>query len=241
MITSLDGFVKSLKCTEARAKGITDRVSQMIVQDLRPIRIVECEGFQNLLSYLKPGYTLPSRKQFTVVTHKFEMCKEKPKKRLEDEAPSMALTMDIWTRMATDAYMTVTAHYIDPNWKLQSFVLETLSFPERHTGVNIAQKLKEVGERWRIISKVIIVSHDQASNMEAAMEILTEECNWQSLPCSAHQLQLCILAGLKINAIDRLTMAVKKNVSHFSHNVVATEAQKNKQQQMNITGKKAYQ
>ena len=87
----------------------------------------------------------------------------------------MALTMDIWTSMATEAYMTVTAHYIDPNWKLQNFLLETLLFPERHTGVNIAQKLNEVGERWRIISKVIIVSHDQASNMEAAMEILTEE------------------------------------------------------------------
>ena len=59
-ITSLDGFVKCSKCAEAHAKGITDRVSQMIVQDLRPIRIVECEGFQNLLSYLEPGYTLPS-------------------------------------------------------------------------------------------------------------------------------------------------------------------------------------
>ena len=29
----------------------------------------------------------------------------------------------------------------------------------------------------------------------------------------------------------------QKNVSHFSHNVVATEALKNTQQQMNITGK----
>ena len=96
-------------------------------------------------------------------------------KNLEDKAPSMALTMDICTSMATEAYMTVTAHYIDPNRKLQNFLLETLLFPERHTGVNIAQKLNEVGERWRIISKVIIVSHDQTSNMEAAMETLTEE------------------------------------------------------------------
>ena len=147
-ITSLDGFVKSSKCTEARAKEITHRVSQMIVQDLRPIRIVECEGFQNLLNYLEPGYTLPSRKQFTVdITYKLKMCKEKPKKCLEDETPSMALTTNIWTSIATEACMTVTAHYIDPNWKLQNFLLETLSFPERHTAVNIAQKLKEVGER----------------------------------------------------------------------------------------------
>ena len=58
--------------------------------------------------------------------------------------------------------MTVTAHYIDPNLKLQNFVLETLLFAERHNGVNIAEKLKGVGERWGITHKV---SHDQGSNM----------------------------------------------------------------------------
>ena len=48
--------------------------------------------------------------------------------------------------MATEAYMIVTAHYKDLNWKLQNFILETPSFPERHTGV---EKLKEVGEEMR--------------------------------------------------------------------------------------------
>ena len=70
------------------------------------------------------------------------------------------------------------------------------------------------------------------------MEVLTENCNWQSLPCCAHRLQLCLLAGLKINANDKLMGAVKKFFSHFSHSVVTTEALKNKQQQMNITAKK---
>ena len=46
--------------------------------------------------------------------------------------------------------------------------------------------------------------------MGAAMQILTEDCNWRSLPCSAHRLQLCILAGIYITQIDRLTVAVKK-------------------------------
>ena len=56
--------------------------------------------------------------------------------------------------------MMVTTHYIDSNWKFQNFVLETLSFPERHTGVDIAEKLKDVGESWGIIGTVITVSHD---------------------------------------------------------------------------------
>ena len=77
--------------------------------------------------------------------------------------------------------MMVTAHYIDPNWKLQNFALETLSFPERHTGVDIAEKLKDVGERWGIIGTVITVSHDQASNIEAAMEILAEDLTAKAL------------------------------------------------------------
>jgi len=52
--------------------------------------------------------------------------------------------------------------------------------------------------------------------------VLIEDCQWQSLVCSAHKLQLCILAGLNISGIDRLIMAAKNIVSHFSHSVVAT-------------------
>ena len=47
--------------------------------------------------------------------------------------------------IAVEAYMTVSVHYLDPNWVMQAFVLETFAFPERHTGVNIAEKLKELG------------------------------------------------------------------------------------------------
>ena len=81
------------------------------------------------------------------INHKIETCKQKLKKHLESEASSIALTMDIWTSMATEVYMTVTAHYTDLNQKLQNFILEKPSFLERRTGVNIAEKLKEVGER----------------------------------------------------------------------------------------------
>ena len=56
------------------------------------------------------------------------------KKRLETEVPSVALTTYIWTSMATEAYMTVTTHYIDPNWKLQNLVLETLISRKTHWG-----------------------------------------------------------------------------------------------------------
>ena len=235
---TLDGFLRPAKCSDARMKNITDRVTQMIVQDLRPIRVVECDGFRDLISYLEPGYVLPSRKQFTAdINLKHARCKEVLKERLKKEVQFMSLTTDIWTSLATKSYLTVTAHYIDRSWALQAFVLETLPFPERHTGVNIADKLKALVGRWEIMDSVMMVSHDQGSNMKATMEILNEECNWKSLHCAAHCLQLCILAGFNINAIDRLLSATKKIVAHFHHSVVASEALKQKQTQMSMSGK----
>ena len=89
---------------------------------------------------------IPSRKHFSsTIQHKHALGKEKLKLKMKEEAQSVALTTDIWTSVAVEAYMTVTAHYIDPNWVMQAFALETFAFPERHTGVNIAEKLKELG------------------------------------------------------------------------------------------------
>ena len=105
----------------------------MIAQDLRPIRMAECEGFRNLLRYLEQAILYQGKNNSPWTSLKFEMCKEKLKKSLEDEAPSMALTTDIWTSIATEAYMTVTAHYTDPNWKLQNFVLDRNTFVPRKT------------------------------------------------------------------------------------------------------------
>ena len=55
----------------------------------------------------------------------------------------------------------VTIHYIDADWKINAFALQTLPFPERHTGVLIAEKLKDVAERWDIVEKVVAILHDQ--------------------------------------------------------------------------------
>jgi len=73
--------------------------------------------------------------------------------------------------------------------------------------------------------------------MRAAVEILHDELNWQSLHFTAHCLQLCILAGFKITIIDRLLSVVKKIVTHFHHSALATQALKQKQEEMNMTGK----
>ena len=116
----------------------------------------------------------------------------------------MALTTDIWTSADTEAYITLTVHYFDQNWKLQAFVLETNAFPETHTRVEIAKKLKTICDNFGIGEKVSTVVHDSAANMVLSLDILEAERDWESLCCTAHTLQLCLKAGFEISGIARL-------------------------------------
>ena len=74
--------------------------------------------------------------------------------------------------------------------------------------------------------------------MMLTLDILGEERSWESLSCSAHTLQLYLKTGFDIPAISRLLACARKLVGHFHHSVVATEALKQKQTEMNVVGKK---
>ena len=211
----IDSFVKSHHCSDKLA---TERIADMIALDLRPISSFEGEGLCSIVTFLQPGYRLPSRKYITtVLKRKHDVGKEQLKKNLK-KAFSVSLTTDIWSSLATEGYITVSAHYLTPDWDMCSYVLETSGFPERHIGDNIANKLCKIGEQYDLNNKVSTVVHDCAANMVRALEILNDMHGWQSLLCSAHSLQLCLNPGL---AIDRLIKAARKLVGHFKHSVLA--------------------
>jgi len=103
--------------------------------------------------------------------------------------------------------------------------------PERHTGANIAARLREVAEAWNIDDEhVSAVVTDNASNMSVAVDTL----EWYHLPCFAHTLQLAVNKGLDSNVLIQLASFGRKLVSHFKHSALATTALHRKQEQMNL-------
>ena len=87
---TLASMFKPQACTESRSKDITDRIANMIALDMKPIRMVEGEGFHSLLAFMEPGYKIPSRKHFSKVIHqKHELCEALT------AAGKIALTTDI--------------------------------------------------------------------------------------------------------------------------------------------------
>ena len=140
----IDTFVNKTICSESHAKKITNLMAEMLVLDLRPATTVKGVGFRRLINYLEPNYRVPSAMHMAkCVTEKYEAAKSALTEMLK-EPTHIALSTDIWTSIATQAYITVTAHFISPDWELNTFLLQTMSFPENHDAEDIAEKIKEI-------------------------------------------------------------------------------------------------
>ena len=93
-----------------------------IIRDLRPISCVENDGFHQLLNEFNPRFKVPTKNYFrdTVLAHKYENIKAKVKFDLSNGVERHAITTDGWTSQATVDFITITVHFIKPNFELQS-------------------------------------------------------------------------------------------------------------------------
>ncbi|KAK3872140.1 hypothetical protein Pcinc_022761 [Petrolisthes cinctipes] len=189
----------------------------MITTDLQPASIVEDYGFQKFVSGLDPRYEMPSRRKIMrdMLPSAYNSAKASLKKLLE-EIEDIALTTDIWTSRQTQAFMCVTAHFINSDWVLKSHVLETVQLKTAHTADTIASELKRVAEEWSVGNKIRMIVTDNASNMTRAVSLV----GWRHIPCFAHTINLVVTNS--ISAIDGLKMLVKKvkGIVTFFHSSV---------------------
>ena len=89
--------------------------------------------------------------------------------------------------------MTITAHFIDDDWKLVTAVLMTCHFSGSHTGERIALKVRESIRLFDISEeRIVAIVQDQAANAVLAGLILHDECGWESCACATHLLQTSI-------------------------------------------------
>ncbi|KAI4793021.1 hypothetical protein KUCAC02_032978 [Chaenocephalus aceratus] len=164
---SKTGEQQHITNSSTRSKAITDAIAFLICTDIQTYSVTENEGFQHLLHILEPRYLVPNRRFFA--EKQIPALYDKVRRELVDSlsnAHRVAITVDGWTTCATDAYVTVTAHYIDDEW--QNHVLQTRVFNEAHTGNNVAMLLQEVCREWKIEDKNPALVTDNAGNMKLA-------------------------------------------------------------------------
>lgn len=191
--TSLDNFLSKSKCPPSCSRHITELITDMVARDLRPAAIVKGEGFRALLNYIETGYKIPSDTHIaSVIQKKHEVGKRAMMQRLKNENAFTAFISDIWTSCANDAYISLSAHFIDSDWQLVSCVLRSSPFPGNHTGSHIYKKLKDITHAFGFHqhSQLMTLVHDAASNMVLSGEMLEEKLECVSVCCAAHRLQL---------------------------------------------------
>lgn len=213
-----------------RWSRLTDSVCYFIAEDMQPLDTVDDHGFRHLVHTFEPRYDPPSRKSLTTkyLPQMFEGEKSKVKRHLSSSR-RFALTTDIWTSRANQAYTGVTIHFIDTEFELRHFLLETKEFPESHTAGNIADELREILKEWDLNDEFVsAITTDNGRNISAAIR----ELGWRNLACFSHTLQLGIEKVIKLPQVVKALARCKRIATHFHHSSKSSYILKNKQKSL---------
>jgi len=75
------------------------------------------------------------------------------------------------TSVATDSYVTITAHFISEDWVIVTHVLQTRVVYENHTGAHLVELLSNVIMQWQLKDKAVVLVTDNASDMIVAAQV----------------------------------------------------------------------
>ena len=230
----MNEFLQKKDCSPQFAAALTDSVLNMIIKDMRPLSMVEDEGFRAMVKTFQPGYVLPKRTCFTnMMEKKYEHEFLRVKLALSSSRSMVSLTTDAWTSIATEAYLGITCHFINNDWELVSYSLTTMPLEERHTAMNIVSWIETAIEKFGIpASRIKAVVHDNAANVVAAIKLLEERHGISSIRCAGHTLQLVVNHALKNPQINKAIGAARCLVEHFKKSELSSSNLKIKQKQL---------
>ncbi|XP_060769444.1 zinc finger BED domain-containing protein 4-like [Neoarius graeffei] len=240
-----DVFEKTKKFASESPKaiGITKKIMEYMALDDQPFSVVEDTGFRRLMAYIEPRYTLPSRRYFadvclpelyhSIATRVHELL-------AKDSNAYLSFTTDIWTSdVSPTSMLSLTAQWVDENFKLRQVVLQSQEFKGSHTAGAISDAFNRMFESWQIDrARVHAVVSDNARNMVKAME----DNGLKGIRCMAHTLQIAVNEGvLSQRSIVDIISTGRKIVGHFKHSPLAYSRLQALQEQFGMPPKRFQQ
>ena len=166
----------SRPCTESRQEKITQLLSKVIIVNMLPLSLVDNAEFIELMACMEPNYKVPCRQ--TITARLDSTYKTLATTVIEElkETPAVSLTSDIWTSGCNDAYISVTASYINNEWQLVNRTLANEPMEERHTAAHIRDpvfsRFRYGGSRFRKKSGINIPNSQLAIMTMMIMHIV---------------------------------------------------------------------
>ncbi|EXX68294.1 hypothetical protein RirG_106520 [Rhizophagus irregularis DAOM 197198w] len=132
----------------------------------------------------------------------------------------------MWTStISSEAYFSLTIHYIDQNWVLRHFLLDIIPFKVRHTGINMAAAITNILNEFNLAGKTLALTTDNEFAMLVCGRRLSEEFEKElnnltfSHYCySVHILNLAVKQGMEI--VDQEIVEVRQLMSKIKNSVL---------------------
>jgi hAT family C-terminal dimerisation region/BED zinc finger len=179
-------------------------ITEWVVCEDLPFTIVESARFRALV---RPEISVPSAT--TLRRRIMARYKEEAKcvvDRVRGVGSKISVTLDCWTSPSQKPFMGITAHYIDKDWALQSFVLDFVPLSGDHTGDNLCNVFAAVCERFDLLPRLLGMATDNASNVNKFLELFETRAGHghgakfdkeeQHVRCAAHVINLAVQALL---------------------------------------------
>ncbi|KAH9662777.1 BED-type domain-containing protein [Citrus sinensis] len=184
----------SLVSVTYSVEACREAIAKFIIKDEMSFKVVEGEGFREMLGVLENRFKVSSRTTIAYLTDFFVSSHQR-----------VCLTIDTWTSAQNLCYMCLTTHFIDDNWTLHKKILNFCQVAD-HKGETIGRQIETCLLDWGI-ERVFTVTVDNASSNDGAVFYLSKVVNnWNGailrgqnmhLRCSAHILNLIVVEGLK--------------------------------------------
>ena len=127
-----------------RHNSLVKAVARYLTCGMVPFYTVDKPSFQAMLKALDPRFRCPKRKEFskTVIPAMYTNMKADLVSRMST-IRRFSCTMDGWTSLAGDPYLSLTSHFINSEWELETRCLSTMYTPYSHTADNLCEFVKE--------------------------------------------------------------------------------------------------
>lgn len=137
-----------------------------------PFSLVEVPAFHCFIRALHPTYQIPSRWTLTSTIfpnlyHQIELAMQL---QLE-QIPFVSITFNGWSDSSSCKYLGVTAHGINYQWEMKSFLLENCAIPNELATTLVAE-MKGIAAKWGVADRIVTCTTDGAATMIAAASMM---------------------------------------------------------------------
>ncbi|XP_012504196.1 PREDICTED: zinc finger BED domain-containing protein 4 [Propithecus coquereli] len=207
------------------AKKITSLIAEMIALDLQPYSFVDNVGFNRLLKYLKPQYSLPSPSYFsrTAIPGMYDNVKQIIMSHLKEaESGVIHFTSGIWMSNQTREYLTLTAHWVSFESSVRphcedhhcSALLDVSQVDCDYSGNSIQKQLECWWEAW-VTSIGLQVGITVTDNPSIGKTL--NEGEHTSVQCFSHTVNLIVNEAIKSQRMVQNLLSIARKICERVH------------------------